>query len=222
LSDEKVGVYKTKMNRIVDSKGVTIYTPPPSSKARELTVSLLHWLNSKAAADLHPMIVSAIAHHRLVSIHPFSDGNGRVSRSLALWILYSRLFDERHLFSLDDFFEQNRRRYYEKIQQARDLDDDLTSWLEYVAGGLLETLKTTKDRISSLKIKSKTKRLTISKRQEDVLRFLSDRAEAKSPDIEKAFSISRARVNQLLKPLVDAGIVDRQGRTRATAYRLSK
>jgi len=44
-------------------------------------------------------------------------------------------FDTHHLFALDEFFGQDRQRYYNKIQQARDLDDDLSYWLEYVAAG---------------------------------------------------------------------------------------
>ena len=40
------------------------------------------------------------------------------------------------------------------------------------------------------------------------------------PEIEKAFSLTRARVNQIIKPLIDAGLVIREGQTRATTYRL--
>lgn len=104
-------------------------------------------------------------------IPPFADGNGRISRAIAIWLFYSRGFDTYHLYALDEYFEQDRQQYYLKIQQARDLDDDLSYWLD-------------------------------------------------SPEIEKAFSISRARVNQIIKPLIDAGLVIREGQTRATTYRL--
>ena len=220
LSDEQSGHYKTRQNRIVDHRGVTVYTPPPPDKARPLTLELLDWINSRESKTLHPVITSAIAHHRLVSIHPFADGNGRISRALAIWLLYSKGFDTHHLFALDEYFERERQLYYQKIQQARDLDDDLSNWLEYVAEGVVETLSKVKERILSLKIAVAAPRMLLTKRQEDILRFLRDRGRVKAPEIEKAFSLTRARVNQIIKPLIDAGLVIREGQTRATTYRL--
>ncbi len=221
LPDEQSGKYKTRSNRVVDHRGITVYTPPPPEKAKPLTLELLEWINSKESEALHPIIAGAIAHHRLVSIHPFADGNGRISRALALWLFYSRGFDTHHLFALDEFFEQDRQRYYQKIQQARDLDDDLSYWLEYIAEGIVETLNKVKERILGLSISAKAPRMLLTKRQEDILRFMRDKGRVKSPDIEKAFSLTRARVGQILKPLIDAGLVIREGQTRATTYHLS-
>lgn len=219
LSGEQSGHYKTRPNRIVDHRGITVYTPPPPDKARPLTIELLEWLNSRASETLHPIIAGAIAHHRLVSIHPFADGNGRISRALAIWLLYVRGFDTHHLFALDEFFEQDRQRYYQKIQQARDLDD-LSYWLEYAAEGVVKTLNNVKERIIGLRVTIKAPAMVLTKRQEDILRFLRDRGRVKSPAIEKEFSITRARVGQIIKPLIEAGLVIRDGQTRATTYRL--
>ncbi len=216
---EQSGKYKKKPNRIIDHKKITIYTPPSPKEAKPLTKNLLSWINQNK--DLDPILISAIAHHQLVSIHPFSDGNGRISRTLGTWLLYTREFDSHHLFALDEYFEQDRKLYYLKIQQARDLDNDLTYWLEYVAKGITKTLEQTKKRIESLQIASKKgKKINLTKRQEDLLRFLRDKGRVKSPDIEKAFQISRARVNQIIKPLVAAGLINRKGQTRATTYHL--
>ena len=220
LSKENVGRYKIRQNRVVDAKGITVYTPPLPKEVRPLTQNLLSWVNSKGSKKLHPMITSAIAHHRLVSIHPFSDGNGRTARALGILLLYIRGFDTHHLFALDEYFEQDRNRYYLKIQQARDLDDDLSYWLEYVAQGIVQTLNRTKERILSLQVPSKGSRIILTKRQEDFLRFLRDRGRVRSPDLEKAFKLTRSRINQILKPLVDAGLVIQEGQTRATTYHL--
>lgn len=222
LPKEQCGFYKTRPNRVINGRGITVYMPPAPEKARPFTSDLLAWLNSAHSKTLHPVIVSAVAHHRLVSIHPFADGNGRAARALSCLLLYARGFDTHHLFALDEYYERDRQRYYAKIQQARELDDDLTYWLEYVARGVVETLGRTKERIRSLEISSKTQKLALTKRQEDVLRFLRDRGRVKSPEIEKAFRITRARVNQIIQPLVDAGLVLREGQTRATTYRLSR
>jgi len=221
LEPAQAGRYKTKPNRVIDHKGRTIYTPPGPERTKPLTQELISWIAGSEAAKHHPVIVNGVAHHRLVSIHPFADGNGRIARALGTWLLYTRGFDTQHLFALDEFYESDRQRYYDKIQQARDLDDDLTHWLEYSAEGVVETLKITRDRIMSLQVTSRTPQLRLTKRQEDVLRYLRDKGRAKAPDIEDSFGLSRARVGQIVKPLVDAGLVIREGRTRATSYRLA-
>ncbi|TPW20192.1 MAG: filamentation induced by cAMP protein Fic [Elusimicrobia bacterium] len=221
LPPAQVGRYKTKPNRVIGPDGRTVYSPPGPEQARPLTRQLIAWINGPESARLHPVIVNAVAHHRLVSIHPFADGNGRAARALGVWLLCARGFDTEHLFALDEFYEAERQRYYDKIQQARDLDGNLTYWLEYAAEAVLETLKKTRGRIESLKVSAVAPRMRLTKRQEDVLRLLRDRGRAKAPDLEAAFGLTRARIAQVVKPLVDAGLVVREGRTRATTYRLA-
>ncbi len=214
------GHYKTRPNRIIGPDGYTVHTPPPPGRVKILTRELLFWINSPMAHRLHALITSAIAHHRLVSIHPFADGNGRVSRAFAVWILWARNFDTHHIFALDEYFEQDRQTYYDKIQQARDLDDDLTYWLEYAAKGIVETLKQTRRRIESLRLNAKAPKTILTRQQENLLRLLRDNGRMRSPEMEKTFRVTRARVGQILKPLIRAGLIVKEGQTRATAYRL--
>ncbi len=96
----------------------------------------------------------------------------------------------------------------------------MSYWLEYVAEGVVETLNKIKERILGLSISVQAPYMVLTKRQEDILRFLRDRGRVKSPDIGKAFSLTRVRVGQIIKPLIDAGLVIREGQTRATTYRL--
>lgn len=63
--------------------------------------------------------------------------------------------------------------------------------------------------------------MRLTKRQEDILRYLRDKGRVKTPDIEASFGFTRARVGQIIKPLVDAGLVIREGQIRATTYRLA-
>lgn len=213
----KAGVYKQLPNRVINSKGHLVYLPPSPHHTPTLVLSLLDWLNTTEAASLDPIIVSAIAHHRLVSIHPFSDGNGRLSRLLGVWVLQVLGANFLQICALDDYFEQDRDLYYLKLQQARDLDDDLTYWIEYVAIGVRDTLQAVIHRIALATVTAPDP-YELTSKQEDVIRFLKDKGRVAVSELENTFGITRSRVNQIIKPLVDQGIVHRLGKTRSTRY----
>lgn len=63
------------------------HIPPKPQEVYVLMNTLISWMNSKEAAELHPIKLAAIAHYKLVHIHPFTDGNGRTSRLLMNTIL---------------------------------------------------------------------------------------------------------------------------------------
>lgn len=217
LQKEKLGKYKEKQNYVLDENGIKIYTPPSPKITPALMKELVKWLNSGEANDLHSIMVCAILHHRLVSIHPFSDGNGRIARLLGTWLLYKREFDLRHIFSLDDFFAGDRKRYYEKIQQARELDNNLTFWIEYTAEGIVRTLKDVRKRIESFQIKA-TSEISLSARQEVLLSLLRDKGRLSAPEIIGHLKVTRARVNQIIQPLIKSKIIKAEGKARATSY----
>jgi Fic family protein len=63
------------------------HIPPKPQEVQILMDTFLEWMNSKEASELHPIKLAAIAHYKLVHIHPFTDGNGRTSRLLMNTIL---------------------------------------------------------------------------------------------------------------------------------------
>jgi len=220
LSPDNCSYYKNKQNYVINGKGIRIYTPPSPADTPKLTRDLIDWYNSQETKTLNCILVYAIFHHRLVSIHPFSDGNGRIARALGTFILYQRGFDIRHIFSLDEYFAHDRQRYYQKIEQARELDNDLTLWIEYVAEGIISILKHTKKRIEDLQVTSKYK-LALSARQEDILRILRDYPASNVAKLKKELKVSRARINQLIIPLLKGNLVTKSGKSRATKYYLT-
>ena len=122
---------------------------------------------------------------------------------------------------MDDFYAGGRKRYYQKIQQARDLDYDLTYWIEYVAEGVLDTLKKAYSRISRLSLSS-GKRIVITPKQEELVELFSLQGALSSRDIGRLLKVNRARVNQLVSPLLKARIIRREGSARATRYYLRR
>lgn len=121
------------------------------------------------------MLSSAIVHHRFETIHPFADGNGRAGRALSLWELYRRGFDSHHIFAVDEFYWEDRPRYYAALDAVRREGDDLTSWLEYCAEGLRQTLERVWERMGQLS-------LSTSARTSDSAAAAGAAAEAARPE----------------------------------------
>lgn len=219
LPADEVGAYKTKPNAVFAGTRI-IYRPPPPALCPEFTRDLLKWLNSSDSLNEHPVIAAAITHHRFVSIHPFSDGNGRASRCLESWVLFRREFDTHHIFALDEFFELDRKRYDREIQAARDRDNELTSWLEYVSEGVIVTLRKTQQRIQALRAKGAGPRITLNATQERILQTLTQSPLIRGSDLARALKISRALFSRAMRPLLEAGLVMKEGSTKAAFYRL--
>ncbi|PIV19232.1 MAG: hypothetical protein COS41_01730 [Elusimicrobia bacterium CG03_land_8_20_14_0_80_50_18] len=218
LSATESGAYKIKQNAVF-SRGKIIFQPPPPEAAHILMSSLLSWVNSASARKEHPVIAAGIAHHRLVSIHPFMDGNGRIARALESWILFKGGFDTKHIFSLDEFFYHDRDRYYGEIEKVRRRNDNLTSWLEYVSAGILETLRNTRNRIQILRLKKPSRKIVLSPKQERILNILSQAPFMSGGDLSRALNISRSYLSKLLQPLVRAKLIVKEGSTKAASYR---
>lgn len=214
MDQGEAGRYRTIAVRVGN------YTPPPAPDVSGLMTELLDWWND-VSRDLSPIISSAILHHRFESIHPFADGNGRTGRALSLWELYRRGFDTHHIFSVDEFYWENRPRYYAELDAVRRQGDDLTGWLEYSAEGLRETLARVWIRVQAFQPGGGSK-LTLRPRQEQLLRLLADHGTMSPAEIWAALGVSRQGAMDLLRPLIDAGLVEKLGSKKTGRYSLRK
>ncbi len=196
------------------------YLPPPPGEVSGMMFELLEWWNTESG-KMSPVLSSAILHYRFEAIHPFADGNGRTGRALALWELYRRGFDTHHIFSVDEYYWEDRPRYYEGLQEVRESGDDLSAWLEYCAAGLRQTLERVWMRIQSLQMDSGEK-LVLRPRQEQLLHLLRDRGSMAPSEIWAVLEISRQGAMDLLRPLMDAGIVEKIGGHKSGRYVLKK
>lgn len=196
------------------------YRPPPSEDVSGLMLELLDWWNT-ASLELSPVLSSAILHYRFETIHPFADGNGRTGRALALWELYRRGFDSKHLFSVDEFYWEDRPRYYAELQAVQTAGEDLTSWLEYSAEGLLLTLERVWMRIQSLSSRSSGKKLILRPKQEQLLQLLRQHGSLSPRELREALGVSKQGALDLLQPLVQAGLVKREGTLKSGRFFLT-
>jgi len=217
LSKDRTGQYRSVQNHIVDARNKVIFTPPPPAQVPGRMKAIFAWAKDES---LHPVVRSAIFQHEFLTIHPFVDGNGRVGRAVGQWFLWEKGFDPLCTLGLDDFFAQDRPRYYDMIQQTRDMDGDFTHWVEYVAEGLAWAHDDVQKRIKAGTLSLQGASLT--PKQEELLGILEKKGVLGASEIGKTMKVNRARVNQLISPLVRLGIVTREGAARAVRYRLNE
>jgi len=196
------------------------YLPPPAQDVCGLMFELLQWWN-KESGNLSPVLSSAVLHYRFEAIHPFADGNGRTGRALALWELYRRGFDTHHIFSVDEFYWEDRPRYYQALNDVRKAGEDLTGWLEYAAEGLIHTLEQVWSRVQIFSAQSKRKKFVLRPKQEQLLRLLRDKGSMAPREIWDALGISRQGALDLVQPLIQAGLVKRVGSKKSGRYILA-
>lgn len=196
------------------------YVPPPAADVSGLMFEMLEWWN-QGAAKVSPVLSSAILHYRFEAIHPFADGNGRTGRALALWELYRRGFDTHHIFSVDEFYWENRSRYYAALDAVRGEGEDLTGWLEYSAEGLLATLERVWTRVQKLTAETGRKKLVLRPKQEQLLQLLRDHKSMTPAEIWSGVGVSKQGALDLLRPLIKAGLVKRVGTKKAGRYILA-
>ena len=194
--------------------------PPAAADVSGLMFELLEWWNKKAP-ELSPALSSSILHYQFEWIHPFADGNGRTGRALALWELYRRGFDSHHIFSVDEYYWEDRPAYYRALDAVRDDGGDLTGWLEYCAQGLCRTLDRVWTRVQSYQVKS-TGKLVLRPRQEKLLHLLRDHGSMAPSELWAALRISKQGAMDLLRPLISAGLVEKIGTKKTGRYALKK
>lgn len=211
MDQGKAGRYRTIRVKVGQ------YFPPPPTQVSGLMFGLLEWWNARAPT-LSPVLSSAIIHYQFEAIHPFADGNGRTGRVLALWELYRRGFDSHHIFSIDEYYWENRPRYYAELQAVREREEDLSSWIEYTTEGLQQSLERTWQRIHQLRSSKARTRLVLRPRQEELLQLLRARGSLSPREIWDAIGISKQGAMDLLHPLMKAGLVKRAGTLKAGRY----
>ncbi len=196
------------------------HIPPPAADVSGLMFELLEWWNMRAT-ELSPVLSSAILHYRFEDIHPFADGNGRTGRALALWELYRRGFDSHHIFSVDEYYWRDRPGYYAALDAVRLAGEDLTVWLEYCAEGVRQTLEQVWLRVQTYNVKSPEK-IVLRPKQELLLKLLRDHGGMSPAELWAALAVSRQGAMDLLRPLLEAGLVEKIGGKKTGRYSLKQ
>lgn len=112
--------------------------PPAPALARE-TRAFLDWFNAPASGDA--LVRAGLAHLWLVTLHPFDDGNGRISRAVGDMALARAEASSQRFYSLSAQIQRERKQYYEQLEATQSGSMDVTSWLAWFLACLLRAVQ---------------------------------------------------------------------------------
>ena len=234
--EDQIGHYRRKQVIVKgagESTNKVVFRPPVSVEVSYLIEDFFKWLNNSDSKKIHPIFRAAITHYQLVYIHPFIEGNGRVSRAFATIPLYAEGYDIRRLFSLEEYFDRNAESYYNGIQSTHNkasgiFKRDLTDWIEYFTQALSIELTRVKEKVQSLsrdlKFKQKLggKQVHLSQRQIKLVEYMQQFGGMRMPDAKELIPmVSDDTIWRDLKKLIGSGVVEKKGSTKGAYYCLA-
>jgi Fic family protein len=220
------GAYKTLNNHVEafdengKSLGVVFATAAPFDTQR-LMAELVSWVRAREEAkDLHTLLVIAIFVVVFLEIHPFQDGNGRLSRALTTLLLLRAGYAYVPYSSLESVIEQSKEGYYLALRRTqgtiRTQKPDWTPWLEF----FLRALQQQKRRLEK---KIEREQIILGELPElsvQILELARERGRVTVAEAVKVTGINRNTVKVHLRALADQGHLTRHGAGRGAWYAL--
>lgn len=201
----------------------TVYFEAPSADKIPIEmIAFLEWFNS--SQDVDPVLKAAFAHLWFVTIHPFEDGNGRITRAITDMQLARADQSKQRFYSMSAQIQADRNNYYEIVERTQKGDLNITPWLEWFLTCLLHSMAQTDETIS-LTLKRaqfwETHRaMNFNPRQQKILQLLLDDFFGKLT-VSKYAKIAKVSTDTSLRDIQDLmskGILAQEGSGRSTSY----
>lgn len=219
------GEYKTLPNHVVARDetgreiGVVFETATPFDTPREME-ELVRWARKVIdETAMHPLLVIAVFAVVFLAIHPFQDGNGRLSRILTTLMLLRAGYNYVQYASLESIIEENKDIYYKALRRTQTtLKDETPDW-EPWSGFFLRCLKKQKDKLATKVIKEGAD-AALPTLSLEILKLLKENERLTMAEIVRVTGANQNTLKVRLRELVNDGRIKRHGKARATWYSL--
>jgi len=218
------GKYKNLSNQVVaaypdGTQRIIFKTTEPHLTPGEMQ-GLIAWGNERIEKnDLHPLMFTATFVYEFLSIHPFQDGNGRLSRLLTTLLLMKTGYSFIRYVSFENTIETKKEDYYRALMDGQknrnQKNERIDHWIIFFLECMIELTR-------RLNIKYNTYNkltLVINTRQQDIISFIREKKTVQVGEIEQALtSYSRNTIKKDLLKLVNEGLLLRTGEGRGVRY----
>jgi len=209
--------YRDGQNMIREADGGIVYMPPEAGDVPVLMKELVRWIN-QAKNEMPIPVVAGVAHYQFETIHPFFDGNGRTGRMLTTWIMYQSGYDLGKFYSLEEFYAEDLRNYYNALvthphhnYYLGRHEADITPWLEYFLEGMAVVFEQVSEQVRNEVLDGSTNQKVMEMlrpldyRARRVLGLLNMQEHIQSSDVSNLLGISARQARNLLSGWVEDG-----------------
>jgi len=202
------------------------FVPVSAKKTPEYLEKLCSTYSLMISDKIIPQLIMLAAFNLdFLSIHPFRDGNGRVSRLLILLMLYKAGFEAGRYVSVEKIIERSKERYYETLfvssQKWHEEDHDPWKYIDYLLYTLKELYEDFENRYkaaSLLKSSEKNYKDGSEKSSEKIYGIISENPTVTISDLSKKLGISTRAVEKQLKKLKEKGYIKREGGRKSGSW----
>lgn len=124
------------------------YEAPASERIDSEMTELISWIENENSID--PVLKAAIAHLWFVTIHPFEDGNGRITRAITEMLLARSDKSVKRFYSMSSQIRLERKVYYEQLEKTQKGDSNITNWILWFLDCLTNSFESTADTLSRI------------------------------------------------------------------------
>jgi len=220
------GQYKTNTNSVAafdehgEQIGIVFQTASPFDTPRLMT-ELIAWVDAQRESRLlHPLLIAAIFVVVFLEIHPFQDGNGRISRALTTLLLLQSGYAYVPYSSLESVIEFNKEAYYLALRQTQGtIRADAPNWQPWLAF----FLRSLAEQVRRLEKKVEREKLVLASLPElslQIVEFAREHGRVTIGEAIKLTSASRNTLKQHFRTLVERGTLNQHGSGRGVWYDL--
>ncbi len=209
-----------------EDPAVAAYTAPDAATVPDLMAELVSWLN--APDETHPLVRAAMAHLHLVSIHPWADGNGRMSRSLQTLMIAREGVLAPEFSSIEAWLGRPRHTwdYYGELKSrgaTYNPDQHVSSWVRFNLTAYHQQAQTVQGRIEKsghvwMNLVAFAESTGLDERVVSALHDVAMTGRVRRSRYERAEGLSLQQAQRDLRDLVAAAVLEPVGRTRARYY----
>ncbi|MBI5699759.1 Fic family protein [Candidatus Saganbacteria bacterium] len=220
------GEYKKKENQVMmvgsigQPAGILFDTTPAYLTPKEMQESVEWTQLAVKEKKYHPILIAANFVIEFLNIHPFEDGNGRLSRILTNLLLLKEGYLYMPYISHEKLIEDRKSEYYLALRKSQKTfksgQGNIIPWLEFFLSVLLQQSKMAVGLLSAENLEK-----LLSPKQLMVWQYLQSVSEASPLEISKKANVARPTVNQALDRLLSFKKIERIGQGRSTRYRKS-
>lgn len=222
------GLWRTGPIGVTAADGSLEYVGPDADRVAPLMGEIVDWL-AEDQAGVHVVVQAAMAHLNVTSVHPFRDGNGRISRIVQSLVLARGGLGSPEFFSIEEYLGEHTQDYYAALRETQggsyQPQRDATGWVSFCLEAHVAQARQRLEQVEQAAARwGQLEELAAQRGWPDRIVIALEQSVLGGTDRGKyaeEADVSAATASADLRRLLDAGLVDQLGRARASSYTAS-